>query len=628
MISFFAIRQKICLKNVFFFSIFFPTFFFCHVASANDSSNFSSLKSIYLDSIKKLESDRLKDARVNSLFLPKVYYLTGQSQKGLDSLIKLADKGWQDFLYLGLIYEDIGNVELARKNYLNSVKLHPNTIALYRLGKSYYRSKDYGLAANFFKQVITLDASIRLSYYYLGDSLNKLALYSQAYDCYSKVINFYPENKNFKKQLLAVKEKLGKSFFIAKRKETQVKRKTIKLATYAKVRNLPQIKVGLAKNLRRFSFRCPDKFIARSGKISFTSVPDKIYTIVLKNKNVILYEYNKAVVLAKFNSSVNIETRDSPFYILDLIFGEGNFWHTQVDRAYRGNLLIKNNLKALTLINILSVEEYLYGVLPSEIYPISNEEALKAQAVAARTLIFRNTNRHAKDGFDFCADVHCQAYNGIFSENTSTSSAVDKTRGEILIYKNKPIETLYHSNCGGCLRKDAFGNNDYLVTKIDYKDSSLNSIFDNQEQWFTSSPATFCSKGNLGNFRWQRIYDAEDFALIFGFSLKDLKDIIFLETGDGYHYKNIDVISKNKKINLNGDLKIRNYFDKLRSSAFKLEVKLSKEGNPQILIFWGAGFGHGSGLCQEGAIAMAAQGYEYKEILKHYYPLTEIVTKF
>jgi stage II sporulation protein D len=75
---------------------------------------------------------------------------------------------------------------------------------------------------------------------------------------------------------------------------------------------------------------------------------------------------------------------------------------------------------------------------------------------------------------------------------------------------------------------------------------------------------------------------------------------------------------------LKGDWEIREYFDKLKSSAFKLDIGLSFQGQTQMLFFWGGGFGHGTGMCQEGAIAMAGKGYSYKQILKHYYSNTEI----
>ena len=144
-----------------------------------------------------------------------------------------------------------------------------------------------------------------------------------------------------------------------------------------------------------------------------------------------------------------------------------------------------------------------------------------------------------------------------------------------------------------------------------------------EEMWFFDIPDAFCSKDSQGNFRWQRVYDQEDFYLTFGFNLDGLKAIVPLEKGECFHYKKMQVVTSSRKIDLERDLKIRDYFDRLRSSAFKSEIKYTKQ-RPTLLLFWGAGFGHGAGLCQEGAMEMANQGYSYEEILRHYYPAANI----
>jgi hypothetical protein len=145
-----------------------------------------------------------------------------------------------------------------------------------------------------------------------------------------------------------------------------------------------------------------------------------------------------------------------------------------------------------------------------------------------------------------------------------------------------------------------------------------------EERWFIDKPASFCADSGGGNYRWQRVYDAQDFFFIFGFPLSDLKKIVPLERGICPYYKSLSILKLQERDSIKGDLKIREYFDKLRSSSFKCEIKFSPQGQAQLLIFYGAGFGHGVGLCQDGAKAMADKGYDYKQILRHYYPNTEI----
>jgi len=103
----------------------------------------------------------------------------------------------------------------------------------------------------------------------------------------------------------------------------------------------------------------------------------------------------------------------------------------------------------LNVINIIGIEEYLYGVLKKEISPRWPAEALKAQAVAARTYAIFNMNKYIDKGYNICASTNSQAYGGVNHEDPLTNKAVDETRGVIIAYKGKPINAVYHSDSGG-----------------------------------------------------------------------------------------------------------------------------------------------------------------------------------
>lgn len=125
----------------------------------------------------------------------------------------------------------------------------------------------------------------------------------------------------------------------------------------------------------------------------------------------------------------------------------------QVDtRAYRGALeIFPNSRRTLTVVNELPVETYLLGVVPNELNPTAfgQLEALKAQAVAARTYIYRNMGQYKKEGYDICATDACQVYFGALTEDPLATQAVQETRGVIAAYDGKPINALYSSTCGG-----------------------------------------------------------------------------------------------------------------------------------------------------------------------------------
>jgi len=564
------------------------------------------------------------DARLFKL-LARIYYLRSQPNKSIQTFKKIQKKDWLSYVYLGLSYEDIGRDNLAINSYQRSLKLVANSIALIRLGKIYRRRKDYKNAIEYFLRLIELDPSIRVAYYYLGECYFSIGKTKDAYKFLAKTRNFYSEFKEGKHKLANLKKKLGESYFKQMKEKEEKKRKDISLSSYQEKEAIPLVRVGLSLNLKRISFLCGTDFLIKDKDSSFRGEKSKFYTIKSEVNEAVLYDYENNKEYQRFKLPVVIESKEAqgkkyPFYVLDLVYGQGDFWHKKIDRAYRGKLELTPSSRGFTLINILSLEEYVYGVLPAEISVNANPEALKAQAVAARTLAFCNRARHKKHGFDFCSDVHCQVYHGYSVEHHQSNKAVNDTKGEVLLYNDKPIEIFYHANCGGCLRSDAFGDRPYLANRIDAKEKDLpNSAYDEQI-WFFNPSSTFCSKNSGSKFRWQRVYDEEDFLIAFGFHLKDLQNIVIKSKGRCFHYTEIDVIINQITKNIKGDLRIRNYFDHLRSSSFKVELRQHFGNYPRMLFFWGAGFGHGTGLCQQGAKAMSESGYNYSDILNHYYP--------
>src|SRR5262245_28472023 len=121
-------------------------------------------------------------------------------------------------------------------------------------------------------------------------------------------------------------------------------------------------------------------------------------------------------------------------------------------RAYRGALdIFGNTRRTLTVVNELPLETYLLGVVPNELSPTAygQLEALKAQAVAARTYVYRNMGQYKKEGYDICATDNCQVYFGALTEDFLSTQAITETRGTIAAYQGKPINALYSSTCGG-----------------------------------------------------------------------------------------------------------------------------------------------------------------------------------
>lgn len=620
---------------VLFFS-FFLLFFSSNVFAENSLKDYLDTAVIFKESgeyerardILETAKDFSKNPQILK-YQAKLEFLAGHSNKALDSFNNIEDKDWQSFIYLGLIYENLDKEALAIKNYQKSLDSRENLIAYFRLGKIYRKKGDIKLAIKCFSSIIESDPSIRLAYYYLGECFYQSADYKKAYKFLAKAIKFYPGVALISEKLETVKQELGEDFFKSRKKAKEEKRKKVKLAAYIQEKNIPLVRVGLSRRAKEFSFSSSSNFLISNDKDSYSGLADKLYIFVLEGEKLVLRDYQDRKEYKTFSKIVSITSLDlskekSPFYILNLSSGVGDFWHKERDKAYRGDLEIIAGDDGLTLINILSVEEYLYGVLSAEMPSKSHSQALMAQAVAARTFAFRNLGRHKKQGFNFCPYVHCQVYQGISAEVSTTVAAVKDTRGEVVAYNDRPIDILFHANCGGCLASDVFGQSNYLEEKVDNFDLSLPDSAYGEEEWFLDLPLVFCSEPKGSKHRWQRVYDREDFSIAFGEKLEDLKNIILKKKGDCFHYKEIEIITSTGSKNLKGDLTIRNYFDHLRSSAFKLEKRLTDKGQTSMLLFWGAGFGHGAGMCQDGAIGMAEDGYNWRQIIEHYFSPVKI----
>ncbi|MEZ4608325.1 MAG: SpoIID/LytB domain-containing protein [Deinococcales bacterium] len=269
-------------------------------------------------------------------------------------------------------------------------------------------------------------------------------------------------------------------------------------------------------------------------------------------------------------------------------------WH---GRDYRGAIWIVAEGNKLLIINVIDMESYLRGVVPMEMNSEWHLEALKAQAVAARTYAIREmTRRNKHPYYDLCASIECQVYEGVAVENERSDTAIRATQGLILTYQGRIAETPYHADSGGTVA------------------SSLEVW--NQDIPYLSVKSDFDSKSPFK--AWHYDFDAKEIS----------QDLKAYQIGDVYSLS-IQSISPSQRViamEVKGSLGTislagRELQDNLRkwglkSTRFKLISPLSAEGS---------GAGHGVGLSQYGARALAESAYGFADILDFYYPQTDIV---
>ena len=332
-------------------------------------------------------------------------------------------------------------------------------------------------------------------------------------------------------------------------------------------------------------------------------------------------------------------------------------------KKYRGdiNIHVTNGKSGMTVVNILSVEKYLYGVIAKEISPSWSLEAVKAQAVAARTYAFYSRNKHQSDGYDVCATTDCQVYGGREGEVLRGIKAVDDTAGQVILYKGKLIPAYFHSSSGGYTEnsENIWGTYlPYLRGVVDYDQGSPHYNWEKQ-----------LTPNELGELLSKAGYNVGTIKAI-GISPLTAQPIDTPDRGVSGRVKMIRFIGTNGSIQLTGE-KLRTILS-LKSSLFdvhimlpvqksiefeisdgignvgnkKVEINLpstSEKGyftdkedihrisgrSNEIISISGFGWGHGIGLSQWGAKAMAEKGPQddptyFKEILKHYYQGVEV----
>ncbi|MEE1174141.1 MAG: SpoIID/LytB domain-containing protein [Paludibacteraceae bacterium] len=375
-------------------------------------------------------------------------------------------------------------------------------------------------------------------------------------------------------------------------------------------------------------------------------------------------------------------SEDCSFSLMDVTIGIDFHWERNETQTFKGSLeVMRAKNGELTAVNVLDIEDYLQSVISSEMSATSHMELLKAHAVISRSWALCKIQRSLEasafayqesegkricwygsephEGFDVCADDHCQRYQGLRAKDHKNAiKAVNETRGEVLYQLGVRSEELgvicdarFYKCCGGvteqfetCWEDTHF---DYLVKVEDFpqkkgerrKEKGDLTTEEGARQWILSSPEAFCNTNDkkilnqvlndydqetIDFYRWKVVYTQEELTALVARhapQLGKITDLIPLKRGVSGRIYELNIVGENGSIIIGKELEIRKWLSNshLYSSAFVVE----KEG--ETFTLYGAGWGHGVGLCQIGAAVMAEKGYTYKEILAHYYPNTIIV---
>ena len=263
------------------------------------------------------------------------------------------------------------------------------------------------------------------------------------------------------------------------------------------------------------------------------------------------------------------------------------------ERSYEGDFEVVNKAGKIQVINLIDLDQYLEGVVESESGAGQNLEYYKAQTVISRTYALKYKNKHAADGFNLCDRVHCQAYLHRRLNAAVIDSAVRQTKNLIMLdEKNNLYATYFHANCGGQTCQPDYVWNETLPGFDSFKDTFC--IRTKQANWEKKIPVNewkafmvnkydFPIWDSLSNYQLYNFQQSERHAFFihpfYGIPLRDLREAF-----------------------------------QLKSTFFSCSL------DGEFVVLKGRGFGHGVGLCQEGAMNMSKKGYDYQQILLFYYP--------
>jgi len=265
--------------------------------------------------------------------------------------------------------------------------------------------------------------------------------------------------------------------------------------------------------------------------------------------------------------------------------------------------IIRTEKKALLVVNHLDVEKYLYGVLYHEMPHYWPMEALKAQAVAARTFALYRKKIMVDKDYDVTSDIYSQVYGGHSSERRQTRKAVDQTKGKALTYEGEILPSYYHSICAG-------------------RTENANEVFGIDLPPLKGVLCPYC-RGAKG-MRWKASFSLKDIEKrlnAYGIKVKGLTSITAGKREASGRLKTLKIKDKNGSREIKGyKFRLALGPNKIRSTDFT--IKTTRRG----VYFKGEGWGHGVGMCQWGVFGMAKKRYNYQKILRYYYPGAKIET--
>ena len=511
-------------------------------------------------------------------------------------------------------------------------------IASLLLGQLYFEKNEFALAAKNLNTALKNDSNQTAGRVTLAKTILAGGRLSEGHAALKRAAAIRPWDRETGEFLRRFEE--NNPDIVSTKKAVEEKRRLSVSVPEAKVftpepDKMPSIRVGLAENLRELhikpggDFRITDK----SGTLLAEGKQNQVLKITSSYRTIFISsDDGKPVLNHQGETVITCNSPSDTILMFNVVHSTGYLSAGREDRSYRGTISLKPSGGRITVINTLPLEEYLYSVVPSEIPSYWPEEALCAQAVAARSYTLANMGKYRKKGYDVTGSIKSHFYRGFTGENEKTTSAVEKTRGIVLRAEGKYLNAFYSANSAGRTEsaESVWGGKYPLLGVTDPQLSFETEPPAPYElaRWILSEPESFSSHPKYyfrSSYRWRLIVPADEIEARTGNSVGDIISVTTAGRGKSGRVERILIKGTAGEKIIRGD-KIRKSLGGLRSSLFIMMPKLGRNSMPEYFIFAGAGWGHGVGMCQTGAAGMAHEGYTHQQILNHYYPAAEIVS--
>ncbi len=586
-------------------------------------------------------------------FVAEAYLADGQFENAEHFFSMLEANGERsEFLLINLARAQLGMGEkdMAKRNLKTAAAGQGHgPLANYLLGQIYAQEKKWSDAAKAFGKAVEYDHQFTEARAHYAAALENSKQYNEAYRQYRVLNTTSPKNQTYIDAVRRLRPKLTKKETdLENRKERQTH--TIVKPVVSLEGPLQQLRVALGANAvgrpsprSELIFSPSHPFTVTeksSGHTLLIGQAKQTWRAELKNGKAALispagkrYPFSGAVVITPKSSD---SQQGATILIKKVMSGAGMTWASVDDKEYRGSLEIVHDKKSNTLlpINLVNIEEYLMGVMSSEMPSEFPMNALRAQAVLARTYALKHLGKHKAHGYDLCDTQNCQVYGGVGAESETGNAAVESTMGQVLLYHKKPIEGVFSANCGGftqSAKEAGWYATPYLNPVSDYKDFNFDTLQPYQFKDLLQHPHDAYSRYNKhvspAAFRWTRVVEEKDLRDIIR-RKKDIGQITAIvpqKRGRSGYVSEVLVKGTKGNVTLSKENVIRNNLSPgmLRSSYFI--VMPNYEGRKlKNFVFYGGGWGHGVGFCQTGSAGRAEAGQDYTTILQHYFPNTDL----